>query len=181
MFEIRLCRLRMCMWCCKAKQGLMSNIKLPRPRFRTQSYSTCVSYFSIFSTFFLKRLQHQRLAKKHLVRNTWIIFPVSVLKSKPRNVFFWKLFRINESRNNFFGSLVRISESRNRSLESLIRISESRNTFFESVVWISGSNQWIKKHLCHQSFRIMNQEPIDSLFLSQSLDSNSKKHGPTVC
>ena len=29
----------------------------------------------------------QRLAKKHLVRNTWIIFPVSVSKSEPRNIF----------------------------------------------------------------------------------------------
>ena len=52
-------------------------------------------------------------------------------------------------------------------LDSLIRTSESGNTFF----WICDSNQLIKKHLFRQLFRIMNQEPIDSLFLCQSLDS----------
>ena len=31
------------------------------------------------------------------------------------------------------------------------------------------SNQWIKKHYFRQLFRIMNQEPVDSLFLCQSL------------
>ena len=103
----------------------------------------------------------QRLTKKQLVQKKWFSFTVSISKDVPRIKDFKKLFRIKESRNNWI--LIQTIESRNSLHDSLIRTGEPRNNILDS-------KQWIRKlFLIITLFRIMNREPVDSLFLFQSL------------
>ena len=103
----------------------------------------------------------QRLTKKQLVQKNWFSFTVSISKDVPRIKDFKKLFRIKESRNNWI--LIQTIESRNSLHDSLIRTGEPRNNILDS-------KQWIRKlFLIITLFRIMNREPVDSLFLFQSL------------
>ena len=48
-------------------------------------------------------------------------------------------------------------------------IIDSNQRIKKQLFWFTGSNQWIKKHFFHQLFLVMNQEPVDFLFLCQSL------------